>query len=610
MKSSFLKKLCIIALGFAGCAFYMPLLSADENAPELRSDVVDMVTGDIQTIVVNNLTRVSVTNPDVADISDAQNDKVSLLAKKAGETVLFLWDAAGKRSVKVRVVSEELSEVRSHVQRLLQEANIAGVLLEENQDEGKVVLTGSLTKEDKDRMEDILQPYSDNLLNLVKVEKSEDLIQVDMQVVEISTTLEKNLGIQWVNAIGSNESTATTSGTAQSPTGLVLPYTETPPTTNGKIGDFFKIGNFNRTFQLQAQVNALLQEGKARLISKPRLVVVSGKQASFLVGGEIPIQSTTVSASGGQSQSNTTYSEYGVNMTVTPTIREKKIDVILNVDIRDIDSATPLNSSSSSNGNIAFITRTASTDLLMDNKQTIVLAGLIKYSDNDTESDVPILSKIPILGFLFRNHASGFPSADSNTEMVIILTPTVLTDKKFADKQIVMPTPSEKSAWKEIDSRYEHEPLVSSWPNGSEEQADQDPAFTAPVTMPVAAVSTPAVVPVSTVSGSMVSYARMVQEKISKAIIYPQAAMGMTPSGTVKLRLHILKNGALDSEEVMESSGSDILDKDAMQAAKTAAPFDAFTTGMDQEDMIFTIPIVYNKLISGSQVPAERASAS
>ena len=181
----------------------MPRLSADENTPQ-TGDVIDMVAGDIQTVTVNNLTRVSVTNPDVADISDAQSDKVSLLAKKAGETVLFLWDAGGKRSVKVRVVNEDLMR-KARVQKVLDEANITGVSLEENFDIGKVVVSGSLSKEDRNRLENILEPYSDNLLNLVKEEKNEDLIQVDMQMVEISTSLEKNWG-------SSGEPAASTTG--------------------------------------------------------------------------------------------------------------------------------------------------------------------------------------------------------------------------------------------------------------------------------------------------------------------------------------------------------------------------------------------------------------
>ncbi len=584
MKNALLKKCFVFMLGFSLFLVYLPRLSADENVAA-TGDVIDMIVGDIQTVPIKSLTRVSVTNPDIADISDAQNNKVTILAKKAGTTVLFLWGADGKQDVKVRVANEDLTALKSRIQKILNEANITGVSLEENLDVGKVVISGDLPKDDKHRMEDILEPYSDNLLNLVKVQKNEDLIEVDMQVVEISTTLEKELGIEWGAATTGTGSGGSTGSNTNSGS-VLLNYNESLPSFNGKIGDFFKIGNFSRTTPLEATVNALLSEGKARLISKPRLVVVSGKQASFLVGGEIPILSTTSNTTGNTLTQNTTYSEYGVNMTVTPTIREGKIDIVMNVNIRDVDNS---NDGLSSNGNVAFITRTASTNLLMDNKQTIALAGLIKYADSVNLTEVPFLSKIPLLGALFRNHSE---PADTNTEMVIILTPTVLTEKKFADKELVMPTPSERNAWERWDAQYEHQPLPS-WPAANAQPVESAPSA-APVTQDV---------PV------MTAYARMVQGKISKAIIYPQEA-GDSMSGTVKLKLHILKDGSLDSEEVVASSGNDVLDKDAMQAAKIAAPFDAFTSGMDQEDLIFTIPIVFNKIISASQAPAEKVIAS
>jgi len=581
MKTSFYKKIFSLALVVFLTGLLMPQLSAQES----YSDVINMVTGDIQTVPVNGLTRVSMTNPDVADIADAQSDKVSILGKKAGKTVLFLWDATGKRNVKIRVTSEDLTAVKERVQKILDESSITGVTLEENEDEGKVAVEGTLSKDDKTRLDDILEPYSENLLNLVKEEKNDQLIQVDMQVVEINTTLEQDLGIQWLNSNGT--SAVSTTGAASSATlaaastGLSLPYDERPPSTNGKIGDFFKIGSFNRNFQLQATVNALLQEGKAKLISKPRLVVVSGKQASFLVGGEIPQQNSTTSTSGNAISSSTTYTQYGVNMTVTPTIKNGKIDVILNVDIRDVDNSSSFKGTTGST--VAFITRTASTDLLMDNRQTIALAGLIKYSASETLTEVPFLSKIPLLGALFRDRSI---PGDSNTEMVIVLTPTVLTDKKIEDKQIAMPTPEIKESYKQFDAKYEHEPLPA-WP------------------VPKAS---PAPVKENSGLGPTIEYARMVQLRISRAISYPQAAMGKS-SGTVKLKLHILKNGSLESEDVIDSSGNDILDQDALRAARSAAPFDAFTTGIDQDDMVFTIPIVYNKLIHAT-APAEKVLGS
>ena len=228
----------------------------------------------------------------------------------------------------------------------------------------------------------------------------------------------------------------------------------------------------------------------------------------------------------------------------------------------------------------------------MDNKQTIALAGLIKYEDSITYSGIPFLSKIPLVGALFRT--KNIPG-DTNTEMVIVLTPTVLTNKKFSDKEVTMPTPAERAAWDEaIGSKYPHEPLPS-WPAAK--------AVPVALVAPVAAKAGPSEgllhLPM------MTAYARMVQIRISKAISYPNAAVwGRGIAGTVKLKLRILKNGALDSEEVIETSGNAILDQNAMQAAKTAAPFDAFTTGMGQEGLIFTIPIVYNNLISNDKAPA------
>jgi len=551
--------------GAALCFAFLTIQSTSLSALEIGSgDVIDLVVGDIETVTANNLTRVSITNPDIADISDAQNGKVSVLAKRAGSTVLFLWDTAGKRSIKVRVVNEDLKMVRARVQKILDEANIEGVSLQVNEEEGKVVISGAVSKEDKIRIEKILARYSDSMLNFITEEKDESLVQVDMQIVEISTSLEQNLGILWGYSSSSSGSTSNTNSGSTN-----LNYQETIPSGN-KFKDLFKIGNFQRTTPIEATVNALVQEGKAKLISKPRLVVISGKQASFLVGGEIPIENTTTNASGTSSTTSTTYSQYGVNLMVTPTIREGKIDVVLNVDIRDIDN------SNSSNGNVAFITRSAQTDLLMDNKQTVALAGLIKYSSSETITGIPYLSKIPIVGGLFRNRQN--PSPDTNTEMVIILTPMVLADKKFADKQLVMPTPAERQGWQEVDSKYEHESI----------NAPQ--VVTPMVSSAIVPLATPSIMP-----SAITSYARMVQERISRKITYPYQAMQNYWTGTVKLQLRILRNGTLASEEVTQSSGHIVFDEDAIHAAKMAAPYDMFRAGMNQQELIFTIPIVYNK---------------
>jgi TonB family protein len=164
-----------------------------------------------------------------------------------------------------------------------------------------------------------------------------------------------------------------------------------------------------------------------------------------------------------------------------------------------------------------------------------------------------------------------------------------LTEKKFADKQTVMPTKDVRRSYNAINSKYEEEPIRSAWP--ADEKSTPVPPLSVRPEDNVAATS---------------EYARMIQQKISSAIIYPSAAFGSELAGTVKLKLRVLKDGSLASEEMTESSGYDILDQDALQAAKTAAPYGAFSAAMGQDDMVFTVPIVYNR----ATMPAKPAPLS
>ncbi|MBI3601822.1 MAG: TonB family protein [Candidatus Omnitrophica bacterium] len=573
----FLLKILVVG---AMTAFFAGTASSDEgdNAPK-APEVIELVTGDVQTVETKNLSRVSVANPDVADISDAQPNKVLVVGKKAGQTEVSIWDDNGKKSVIVRVAGENLDSLKTRLEAIINKTGIKGISLDKSAYEGKVVLSGSVYKEDKDVLDKVTDPFSDRIINLVKKEVSEDLVQIDMQVTELSTTLTKSIGIDWNRGGASGATTGATGVSTTSGTPFLnLDYKETLPSTNGKPEDFFKIGDFNRTSSILATVNALLQEGKGRILSKPRLVVLSGKEASFLVGGEIPVVTTTTTGGGaGTTTSNVSFKQYGVNMTITPTVRDGKIDILLNVQISDIDRANKVGN------DVAFITRSAQTQLFLDNSQTIVLAGLIKHADGQTIKGIPFLSKIPVVGMFFRTRQNGAP--DSDTELVISLTPTILKSKKMATEQVVLPTKRMDSFAKEIESNFEKEPL-----NPPLEKK-------LPMAPPAKGASQPMMIkPISQVPDIIVSlYVRSIQLRISQAVSYPYEALQKNWQGAVKLRLRILKDGTLADADVLESSGHDVFDKDALNTAKTAAPFAPFPKEMKGEDIVVTVPIVYNQ---------------
>src|SRR6185503_9964555 len=90
-------------------------------------------------------------------------------------------------------------------------------------------------------------------------------------------------------------------------------------------------------------------------------------------------------------------------------------------------------------------------------------------------------------------------------------------------------------------------------------------------------------------------YTKTIQEKISDAIAYPFEAKEKGWEGTVKLTLHLLKDGSLANLDVKESSGYSIFDKDALNTAQILAPYQAFPSDLKEEELIITVPIVYSQ---------------
>lgn len=519
--------------------FVLPLMLVKNGEAKVydESQDIEMVKGDLQSVKVKNLSRVSITDPSIADISDAETEEVMVMAKQPGQTVMFVWDDDGKRAIVIRVIEEDMSLVKARIARLVQKAEIKGVSIDENSLEGRVVVTGSLEEDDKDKMDDILEAFDEKVINMLKVKVYGEQIQIDVQITEVNESLTKSLGFQW--GVGTDGS---------STNDFALTYQETKPDTDGSVGDFFKIGEFNRAQAMLSTVNAFVKEGKAKILSKPRLVVVSGKEASFLVGGEIPIKKTTISSSGGSATEDTSFKQYGVNMTITPTIKNGKIEIDLNVEVSDVDA------SNASGDSVAFVTRNATTHLNLNDGQTIVLAGLIKKSKSSEVKRIPFVSKIPIVGLLFRNNNTPTPNQD--TELVISLTPTILKDMMSVDKT--------------------------------------ETTVKIPVT-PVKASS--AVATGSSQNKQVISadYAKALQSKISSAINYPYEAKENGWEGTVKLGLRILKDGTLANVSVKESSGHTIFDEDAVNTAKILAPYPPFSSDMTGEDVVVVVPIVYSQ---------------
>ena len=448
--------------------------------------------------------------------------------------------------------------MEARVKRLLEKSNIQGISFDVNPQESKVMLSGEVPTDQLEAYKKIIEPFGANIINLVK--EKPDLIQIDSQIVELSSSFTKTLGIDWTNS---------------------FTFTETLPTGGvKKAADIFMLGKFSRTNAISAVINAAITEGKGKVLSKPKLVCVSGKEASFQVGGQVPIKTTTTS-SGGNVQENVTYKDYGIQLSIKPTIvHDDKIDIGMTIDVSDIDSANAID------GNVAFTTRNAKTQLYLESGQTIVLAGLLKQNTGKTTSRIPLLSDVPIAGMFFRKTAL---TPNSETELVVTMTPTIL---KPQVQSAVVADEKKKETPKAIveDKKEEQKEGPKTEISAAPAEPPQDiTTASLPADTAVSMMSTKTLI-----SEQMAPYARLIQQSIARGISYPPEAKEKKLEGVVKLLLHVLEDGTLVSADIKESSGYSLFDNDALNAAKNQAPYPLVPAELGIKELAITVPIIYS----------------
>ena len=231
------------------------------------------------------------------------------------------------------------------------------------------------------------------------------MVEIEVEVMEIDSQSALKAGLSWGSVTPASSGS---SGGPTTPNNLTIGENYPPP--------LVAFGSFSRQ-SLTASLQLLIDRGKAKILSKPKLLAVSGSDASFLSGGEIPYVSESNLGS-----TNVQWKPYGVKLKIKPTIDgEDNISADLRIEVSGIDNA---NGVSTGNGIIipALSTRWAETSVYMKSGSTLVIAGLINENDQKLTSGIPLLSDIPVLGELFR-----FTNDQKNqTELVIFVTPSLV----------------------------------------------------------------------------------------------------------------------------------------------------------------------------------------
>ncbi|MBW4092394.1 MAG: type II and III secretion system protein family protein [Proteobacteria bacterium] len=369
------------------------------------------------------VTNVFVANPKVADARPASPTSLFIFGVGPGQTVVAALDATGKPVAIVHVsVSASGFAARQAMAALAR--LLPGGQVHIAQEANGLLLTGTVaTPADAARAVAVARGFAaagDAIDNQIVVRASTQ-VTLQVRIVQMSRTISDQLGINW-SALGTIGSIgAIGAGVAATGGGAVA------LATNGLIPAkaLSNAGNYSlRSVNISGALDALAQDGLVRILAEPNLTVMSGKKASFLVGGEFPVP-IPAGTTGGVS---ITYKNFGVSLNFRPTVfSDGRISIHVAPEVSEISSANAVTISAGPGSNATFVVPSltvsrAETTVQLGSGQSFAIGGLLQDTINDGANGVPNISNIPILGALFRNDTFN----RQQTELVIIVTPIIV----------------------------------------------------------------------------------------------------------------------------------------------------------------------------------------
>ncbi|HLO10420.1 MAG TPA: pilus assembly protein N-terminal domain-containing protein [Desulfobacteria bacterium] len=357
-------------------------LAMSPDTGSLASETIRIRPGFQQILERAGVSRLSVGNPDILEAQPLPRDGgILVVGKKEGETDLVLWEKSARTVWHV--------EVGSGKRPIAEDARafagaFPGVTVIEAG--GSVILSGPVTtSQDKAVLEAYARAHPGVHLRLSLPEEKKSLLLYDLKIIEIGRGETAQLGIRWPDALPAKGTFAVGTGNAGTLT----------------VGTDF-----------EARLNLLMANGKARILSNPRLACESGGEAQFLAGGEIPIVIITP-------ESRTVeWKTYGIILKIHPTMSEGgKIRTQVNAEVSAVDHG------SGTSDVPGFLTRRVSTLFSTPPGETVMLSGLVKSEMAKDVAKVPLLGQVPVIGELFKSRSF----RENRTELAIFITPIVVT---------------------------------------------------------------------------------------------------------------------------------------------------------------------------------------
>ena len=382
-----------------------------------------------------------VANPEVADAVSRSARRIYLFGKKVGETNIFVFDKQGRQLVSLDLqVERDVAGLDRYLERFIPGSSIKSEIINDN-----IVLTGRVqTPQDASKAAKLAEIFvkggdatenrrgfffggtgDSQIVNMIEIVGG-DQVTLKVTVAEVQRSVMKQLGVNL--SAGRTGSHGITFDAASAGA-----FAVNGPISGNSVGIGGTIGGLN----LEATLQAAEQAGVSRTLAAPMLTAVSGEEADFRVGGEFQVPAG-VTVVNGVAQSSFREVEYGIALKFKPVVLSAgRISLNIETEVSEPTVAgggTSTSTEAIGGAIISLRRREAKSTVELPSGGSMVIAGLIQDEYRQTLSGFPGLSKVPVLGTLFRSR----DFVRNESELVIIVTPYLV--RPVAASALAQPT--------------------------------------------------------------------------------------------------------------------------------------------------------------------------
>jgi pilus assembly protein CpaC len=368
--------------------------------------------GQVTLVEMPGVHRVAIGDSQVVSYKTIDDHSILLIGSGKGKTHVHIW-GEGNRQLRYWVTVDQ--------RNASQEVQIAKTLLKDvervrvSRIDDRLVIEGEVSEEEMVKVNAVKELVPNAVLSVTQRRLvPARTVRIDALLVEISRGDLTSIGVDWQDsmsgpAFGFHK-------TFQSDNRFLI-FEEDDDDINEGIatsippGDRSFFSYFGITSHILSRINLLEEDGRATILSSPKLTTIDGREARFQVGGQFPIP--FIDSNGALTVER---QDYGVILDILPVIDGQLVNMEIKVELSDIDRSVQVN------GIPGLKRRNTETMVQLRNNETIAISGLFQIDESIADSKVPFLGDVPFVRKLFSSEHRDY----RDREVVVLITPRLI----------------------------------------------------------------------------------------------------------------------------------------------------------------------------------------